>query len=275
MFCKVKDIDVYYEIHGEGFPIIMVHGYYPDHRLMTGCMEPVFTGESGWQRIYLDLPGMGQTKGPAWLETTDQMLDVVLDFIYQVIPNQPFLVAGESYGGYIARGLIHQRPEQVKGACLICPMIEPDSAMRVLPEFEVRVRDEKLMASLSAADREQFESMAIVQSERAWQLFREDVLPGVLAADSPFLEHLRSTAYGFSFPVDRPAHPFAGPALFFLGRQDTAVGYRDAWSILENYPHASFVILDSAGHNAQCEQEEIFHLTVREWLQRAARYLKE
>lgn len=33
-----------------------------DHRLMSGCMEPIFTKREGWRRIYIDLPGMGVTK---------------------------------------------------------------------------------------------------------------------------------------------------------------------------------------------------------------------
>lgn len=42
MECKTKDINVYYECYGEGVPILMIHGWSVDHRLMKGCMEPVF-----------------------------------------------------------------------------------------------------------------------------------------------------------------------------------------------------------------------------------------
>jgi len=53
-----------------------------------------------------------------------------------------------------------------------------------------------------------------------------------------------------------------------MGRQDTAVGYRDQWELIENFPRASFVILDKAGHNLQIEQEGLFHALVIEWLDR-------
>lgn len=39
MECKVKNIPIYYEVIGQGKPIVMIHGYTPDHRLMKGCME--------------------------------------------------------------------------------------------------------------------------------------------------------------------------------------------------------------------------------------------
>jgi pimeloyl-ACP methyl ester carboxylesterase len=46
-FCKVGQMNIYYEDIGEGIPVLMIHGFTPDHRLMKGCMEPVL-------RIILD-----------------------------------------------------------------------------------------------------------------------------------------------------------------------------------------------------------------------------
>ena len=37
----VKEIPIYYEILGSGMPVLMIHGWSVDHRLMKGCMEPV------------------------------------------------------------------------------------------------------------------------------------------------------------------------------------------------------------------------------------------
>jgi pimeloyl-ACP methyl ester carboxylesterase len=68
-------------------------------------------------------------------------------------------------------------------------------------------------------------------------------------------------------------HPFPAPALFLLGRQDSAVGYRDAWRVIENYPRASFVILDRAGHCLQMEQPKLFKALVHEWLDRVEEYV--
>jgi len=52
MECKIKNLSINYEIIGEGKPIVMIHGYYPDHRLMMGCMEPIFRVNDGYRRIY-------------------------------------------------------------------------------------------------------------------------------------------------------------------------------------------------------------------------------
>jgi pimeloyl-ACP methyl ester carboxylesterase len=98
-----EDITIYYEARGEGRPLIMIHGMYVDHRGMMADMEPLFKHREGWKRIYLDLPGMGETTGKDWITTHDQMLNIVLDFIDSLIPGQRFVVAGTSYGAYLAR----------------------------------------------------------------------------------------------------------------------------------------------------------------------------
>ena len=55
---------------------------------------------------------------------------------------------------------------------------------------------------------------------------------------------------------------------FGRGRQDTAVGYRDAWSIVENYPRATFVVLDRSGHSTTPQHAELFKRLVHHWLDR-------
>lgn len=73
-FCKGTHANIYYEVIGEGIPIIMLHGFSPDHRLMKGCMEPIFKERDGWSRIYMDLPGMGKTKNYENISNSDDML---------------------------------------------------------------------------------------------------------------------------------------------------------------------------------------------------------
>jgi len=274
MICNLPLADVYYEMVGAGMPVLMLHGYCPDHRLMSGCFEPVFESLSGWQRIYLDLPGMGRTPGRPEVDSSDRMLEVVEAFIERVIGNQPFLVCGESYGGYLARGLVYRRPEQVAGMLLLCPMLVAEHARRDLPEYTVLVRDDKFIESLSQPDRAEFEPMAVVQTQDVWLRFQNEIMPGVNMADMSFLEALQKHAYGFSFDPDALETPFKKPSLILTGRQDTSTGYRDAWPILEKYPRATFAVLDTAGHNLQIEQAGLFNALVAEWLRRVRRDLE-
>lgn len=268
MECQLENINVHYEVYGDGRPLISLHGFTPDHRLMSGCMEPIFEHRGGWQRIYLDLPGMGKTLGEEWIINSDQMLDIVLDFISHVIPGQHFVLAGESYGGYLARGIIYRQPALVDGLLLICPMIVADHAKRSLPPPTVLVQDSLFLSSLEPDERAEFESFAVIQNRRTWERTRDEVMSGLSVADEDFLSKLQAHGYPFSFNVDSVSAPFGKPTLILLGRQDASVGYRDAWEILENYPRGTFAVLDRAGHNLQIEQETLFNALVNEWLDR-------
>lgn len=268
MECNLDKITVNYKIYGEGRPILMLHGYYPDHRLMEGCMEPIFAHRSGWQRIYLDLPGMGETKGKSWINNSDDVLKIVVSFVENVIPNQRFFVVGESYGGYLAQGLVTMKRELIDGIVLICPAVVADRTKRNLPEHQILVNAPELMASLTKEVADEFGSMAVVQNQRNWERFRDEIMSGLMVADGLFLQRIQNDGYEFSFNTLNLSEPFSKPVLILTGRQDSSVGYRDAWNIVENYPRGTFVVLDMAGHNLQIEQETLFNALVNEWLDR-------
>jgi pimeloyl-ACP methyl ester carboxylesterase len=271
LFCDLGNVSVYYESLGEGTPVLMIHGFSPDHRLMKGCMEPIFADRPGWKRVYFDLPGMGRTRGEPWIDRSDKVLEVVLAFVDRLLPNQHFLVVGESYGGYLARALILKRRQFVDGLVLICPLIVPHQKKRSLPARRIIVEDPRLMSEMDESDAEEFASTAVLQTRKNWERFRDEILVGLRAADSVYLEHLGSVGYPFSFDIDSSRDQYDKPVLIVAGRQDTSVGYRDTWSVIEDYPRATLAVLDSAGHNLQIEQAQVFTALVSEWLERVER----
>lgn len=268
MECKIKNISINYEVIGEGKPIIMVHGYYPDHRLMMGCMEPIFEAREGYKRIYIDLPGMGKSECAEWINNSDIMLDIVIEFIKTIIPNETFLIVGQSYGGYLTRGIINKMADLVAGAALICPVIIADYKKRNVPEHIVIIKDDMLLNKMSSEEADDFNASAVVQSERIYKRYKAEVMSGVEIANSAFLQTLQKNGYAFSFDVDKLEKKFDKPVLIMLGKQDSCVGYKDALNIMENFPRGTFAVLDMAGHNLQIEQEKLFEALINEWLMR-------
>lgn len=262
-----RDCEFFFEIKGSGKPILMIHGFTPDHRLMKGCMEPIFHGTSNWMRIYFDLPGMGKTKAPSWIICADDLMDCILKLVDKIIPNQNFVIVAESYGGYLARGILTKRPELIDGLLLICPCVIPDRTKRDLPLFKPIIENQEMLNGLEDDLKDHFRSL-VVQNERTWLRYSEEILPALQIADHSFLTRFQEIGYELSFDVDSVDRPFAKPTLILLGQQDDVVGYKDALKILGNYPRATFAVLDKAGHNLQIEQEKVFETLVKEWLGR-------
>jgi pimeloyl-ACP methyl ester carboxylesterase len=271
MIHRIQDLDVYTRIVGEGTPVVMVHGFGVDHRTMTGCMEPVFQARGErWQRIYFDLPGMGRTPGAEWIQNSDDMLGLVLDVIEAVIPAERFLIVGESYGGYLARAVLRASPARVAGVLLICPLVVAEDAQRDLPPQEVLCREQEALRKRSPEERQFLDMFLVDQRVRHCIRFWREMLLGFEGGDHAFQTKIRQDpgAYAFSFDVDDLLEPYRGPTLILAGRQDCLVGYRDPWRLLENYPRATFAVLDRAGHALQIEQAGLFTPLVHEWLDR-------
>jgi pimeloyl-ACP methyl ester carboxylesterase len=149
MECKVKDVTIYYEEYGNGNPLLLLHGWPGDHRLNWKDFEPLFSQRKGWRRIYPDLPGMGKTRGADWITNQDHMLEIVLGFMDAIAPGENFTIAGGSYGGYLARGIVHHRGSLLNGMMISVPLVELDPEKRHLPEHQVIHEDATFLAALT------------------------------------------------------------------------------------------------------------------------------
>ena len=272
MECELKGITMYYEMFGEGRPILMLHGWGVDHRHIASDMEPLFLHRTGWKRIYPDLPGHGKTPGKDWIQNQDRFLDVVLDFIDKVIPGQQFVLAGASYGTYLARGIVLRRSASIDGLLLNVPVIV-QGAKRHVPPHLTLVADPQLASGLEPEVADYFQ-LAVVQDRKVADHIRDNFTSGTDTGDPVFQAKIREIPenYAYSFDVDALSKPCPAPSLIITGRQDSVVGYRDAWEILENYPRGTFAVLDRAGHLASVEQEHLFRALAGEWLDRVEEY---
>ena len=266
MECRLDRITVHYEVRGEGRPFLALHGWPLDHRAMVGAFERIFVRRQSWKRVYPDLPGMGKTQGPEWLLNQDKVLDVLIEFIERVIRSERFTVAGLSYGGLLAQGLVHRLGDRMDGLLLLVPSMGPEET-RGLPPHGVIHQEPISYEDMTSENIAGFKNIAVVQTQEHLEAWKRDIIPGVKVADDKFLGRLRKN-YAFSFDIAALPKPFTKPALFLHGRQDNVCGYRDAWKVLESYPRASYVVLDRAGHSLQMEQPMLFEALTGEWLDR-------
>lgn len=252
---------------GTGTPVLAIHGWTPDHRLMSGCLEPVFVRRPGYRRLYPDLPGMGRTPAGS-AASSDDILAALLAFIDREIGAEPFLLIGESYGGYLARGLIALRPEQILGLALVCTVgTELENAERDVPEHVVLRSEPGLIDGLDPDEAADFGGIAVVQTAETLRRYRDDVSPGLAAADLESMARIRAN---WALSTAPEARPYERPTVILAGRQDSVTGFAEPYTLLPHYPRATYAVLDLAGHNLQLEQPVLFAALITEWLDRAA-----
>jgi pimeloyl-ACP methyl ester carboxylesterase len=69
------------------------------------------------------------------------------------------------------------------------------------------------------------------------------------------------------FSFDLGLQTLEKPTLIVCGRHDSVVGYQDAYEALGNYPMATIVIVDGAGHTLGfAEGRRLFRASAEAWL---------
>ncbi|WP_026476824.1 alpha/beta fold hydrolase [Alkaliphilus transvaalensis] len=246
-----EDLELNYEVIGNGTPIIMLNGYFNDLIAWKSCMELILKNRPNYKRIYLDYPGTGKSNVSNSIKTWNNLLECILEFIEHVIPGENFIIVGHSVGAFLARGILKRKFEHIDGIMLTCPVVKP--------RLQDRCIDKKVSNMLNInADRLKYIKARI----------NREVVKSRKNTNKKYLKELRSNSIETEYDFDDLDKLFIKPALFVAGRQDTVVGYKDLYGLLDNYPRASLIILDNGKHDIQIEQDDIFHILVHEWLSR-------
>jgi pimeloyl-ACP methyl ester carboxylesterase len=249
---------LHYVEHGDGVPLVVLHGAGVDHRDVEAGIEALAL-PAGYRRIYPDLPGMG-TSTAEGLAGNDDVVDALCAFLDHVSPD-PVLLAGHSYGGYLARGVAGRRPARVRGLALLCPIGEQTTNV---PDLQVVREDPDAWDELDRDQHEAFAGYFVVRTPATARRYRDAVAPGAALADEAALGRIFA-----EWAVDLGSEPSTAPTLLVAGRRDSVVGYVDTVGLLDSYPHATLAVVDNAGHALIHEQPDVVGALLTDWLTRA------
>jgi len=197
----------------------------------------------------------------------DTMLDALKKFVDQVIGNETFLLVGNSYGGYLALGMVFDPSMNIDGVFLIGPCVISDNTKRKLPtKGEVTINPNLKSIIKSETDFNDFIEVSLVPTIKIWHRYEAEILSGLRVADADFLKKYRKRGYGFSFESKLKELAFMKPVCILADKQDDVVGYEDAWDLLKQLPRLTFVVIDHVGHNLQIENPTVFNVHLHDWL---------
>lgn len=243
--------------HGQGRPVLVLHGAGVDHREAEACFEPGLARTGRYRRVYPDLPGMGRSSAPVSLRSADDVLDTLLEFADDVLGTGAAVVMGHSAGAYFAQGIAAKRPDRVAGLALVCPLL---SGIRDVPEHQ------PVVAADDLGDQE-FRDYFVVQTPEMLDRYERFVAPAASLTDHAAMERI-----GERWELTTTdGSPYGGPTLVVAGRRDSTVGYAAAMDLLEAYPRATLAVLDEAGHALPHEQPTLLAGLVAELLGRVRR----
>ncbi|MDZ5473741.1 alpha/beta hydrolase [Bacillus sp. 31A1R] len=265
MLTEVNKGSIYSVTYGEGKPIVILHPLATDHRSMEAWLEPIFEIHKGFKRIYVDIPAHGKSLINEEVNTTEEILSMIDEFLKGTLGNTPFLIIAMSFGSYLAQGLLSKFGEQVDGLSLLAPVTQ--TMEREVPNRVILEKDEEIFKDLDDEIGKAFDILIAKQNKENLELFLREFQPGRLLANRKFLaSEWRTKGYHYSFELYPDGRKFEQNTLILTGKQDYICGYKDPFKLVDNFPNSTYTILNNTGHLIQIEQRKQVQYHVGEWL---------
>src|SRR3990167_1041902 len=122
---NVNNADFYYEIHGNGQPVVLISGYSCDHLAWL----PILAGLSKhFQVILFDNRAIGRTVDKGIPLSVELMAQDVIDLAQQLQLNKPHII-GHSMGGTIAPTIAGLYPGEISKVCILASSVKWRPAM--------------------------------------------------------------------------------------------------------------------------------------------------
>ncbi|HUI25709.1 MAG TPA: alpha/beta hydrolase [Candidatus Kryptonia bacterium] len=270
---KVGDIDVYYEEHGSGDPLLLIMGLAADSMAWLFQL-PEFSKH--YRTIVFDNRGVGRSSKPAGPYSIHQMADDAAGLLTALGIKRTHVV-GVSMGGMIAQELALRHPEQVRSLVLGCTYPEPDADIERQREFSVSALGGHIAASgaiqidLKSVDPMQFFQTllpAVFNPE-----FMEKELPKLIELFGGALQYgfsleaiLGQVAAVMSHKATDRLHQIGVPTLVITGDADRLVPPANSDILAKHIPNAKLVKVPGGSHGFNFETPEIFNREVLAFL---------
>jgi pimeloyl-ACP methyl ester carboxylesterase len=270
---RVGDIEMFYEQHGSGDPLLLVMGLAADS---TAWMFQVPDFARRYRAIVFDNRGVGRTSKPAGPYSIHQMADDAAGLLDALDIDRAHVV-GVSMGGMIAQELALRHPGRVRGLVLACTFPEPDADSERQRQFSVA----QLGGRITATGETQIDVSAINPL-----IFFQHLLPRVfnqsfIDSELPKLLQVFGGAlqYGFSMEAilgqveavmghkatDR-LHRITSPTLVLTGDADLLVSPANSDILARNIPGAKLVKIPGGSHGFNFEAPALFNREVLDFL---------
>jgi pimeloyl-ACP methyl ester carboxylesterase len=260
---KVNDIQLYYEVQGQGEPLVLIMGLGANTHGWD-MQIPAFSSE--FQVVVFDNRGSGRSDKPASRYTIRLFADDTAGLM-DALGIASAHVYGQSMGGFIAQELALSPPQRVRTLVLGSTSCGGRQAVAALPE------DLALMAtlpSLSPQDAAE-KSLPLGYSDEFIARNREELIARALAE-----AELRAPPDAFGRQAQAAVRHKAYdrlpqircPTLVISGSEDKIVPVDNSRILAERIPGAELVVLPKAGHGYLVECAEESNTIVLDFLRR-------
>ena len=250
---KVNDIEIYYEIHGEGFPIVMIHGF--SANLDWWPQSVINELSKTFKVILFDNRGAGRTDKPDMDYSIRVFADDTAGLMDALNIKKAFII-GLSMGGYIAQVLTLNYPEKVEKLILCGTSCGGSKATPPSAETMKIVMRDRDVITQEEAIREWipilFSKNFIINNPQ----YIENFVKHALIAPIPPYNYQLQTSAVFQFNTGRKLKEIKTSTLVLHGKKDIMLPPENSETISKLILDAKLHIFDEIGHLIFSEKPE-------------------
>jgi len=267
---KVKEINIYYKVHGRGEPLVLIQG-------LAGTHQAWFFQTRAFKKYYqvitFDNRGVGKTDKPSRPYTVKMMADDTVGLMDYLRVDKAHIL-GVSLGGMIAQEIAINYPERVRKLILGCTTAGteeigdyPLELLRAMgleegfSEADIRGLDLRsvdigkvMSAIISLAFNRRLFKVVLVPLSKIY--FKFVGINGVIEE----LEAARTHN-----TLDR-LHMIEAPTLVITGTEDRLFPFHSSEVIANRIPNAKLVKVEGGSHSFFMEMRGRFNKEVRDFL---------
>jgi len=244
---RVNDIDLYYQVHGQGHPLLLIQGFGGGHE---GWFFQTRAFKKHYQVIVFDNRGIGRTDRSPAPYTIKTMADDAIGLLNHLGIDSAH-VLGMSLGGMVAQEVAIGYPQRVIKLVLVCTSAGGREITDIHPEMlkAIGIKEGSTEADLRSVDFVKLMS-AIISVAFNRRLYRMLVLSiskvsmklGRVAGHPEQME----AVVGHS-TIDR-LHLIEAPTLVITGTEDRIMSPHSSEVIASQIPNAKLVKVEGGSH---------------------------
>lgn len=250
-YAKVNDIQMYYEVHGQGEPLVLIMGLSMDCTMWKRVLEAVSTQ---FQTLIFDNRGAGRTDKPE-APYSIEMFAADTVGLMEAVGFQSAHIMGASMGGMIAQEVTLRYPERVRSLVLACTNCGGTQSIQPSPEIMALLMQRGEMTPEEMVRASVPILYAAKTRETHPERIEEDVQLRLLHPQPPH-GYMNQLAAIMAFSTYDRLDQIKVPTLIVHGKNDVLVPPGNAHILASRIAHAELVLLDDAGHMFATDQPE-------------------
>jgi pimeloyl-ACP methyl ester carboxylesterase len=253
MNIRINGINVHYETHGAGHPVVLLHGWGTSLR----SFDSVLSFLKDRFKVYtIDFPGFGLSEEPDTIWSVYDYADMTQAFLEKMHIENPILM-GHSFGGRISI-ILGSRMRTHKIVLIDAAGVKPTRGS----DYYVRVYFYKFMRFIQRIPGVNLLFGDIIEA------YKKHAGSSDYKSASETMRRVLSKVVNDDLQHLMPA--ITAPTLLIWGENDTATPVADAKIMEEKIPGAALIVFERAGHYSYLEQPGKFKAIVNSFIEEDA-----